>query len=270
MASWSVSSQGPSLTLYTQCTSFYLLGGYKVLGINGGPQTGQYFLRNYVSLPVHSMAYFRINFTLLDTWDTLQDYFKVQFDSKIFTSPQIQHSFRYDHSSICGDGSFGEAPSILMYGKFLHSSSSLQLKVISEMSGDSTGESFGFRDVSLLFTSNPLNQTESACHPYTTATALVQFLAYCPCSQSQYKDSSTNSCGACNSYCDGCFGRGPDHCYVCKSTAWFDGARCVDCNIKNMTFYVSGTCRDPCDSSITMHTFIPDYDHVCKGKQPPL
>ena len=225
-------------------------------------QYGQYFQTIYHGLPSHSMIYFQISFTLMNSFDINSDHFGVNFDSRAFIGSTTKTY--YQTQTYCGNAGSGN-PDILMNGKVLHTKSSVTLKIVSFLDTNSDDEAFGFRDILLYFVTNPPNTTEYACHPYNAHTSLATLSSYCSCSQSQYWSSSTNQCTSCHYLCQNCFGPGPSQCIACITSATFNGIECIDCSVRTMPLYVNDLCVHPCSISIIMTDFVPDTDQVCKG-----
>ena len=231
VASWTISSTS-KFQIYTLCSSFYILGGFEVLGQNVGDydQRNQYFERTYKDLPSHKAIYFKITFEYLDGWEANSDFVQVKFHDTLFNATQLAMIFYNNAPQVCGGGP-SDATDIETVGRVFHSQSTLTLKVISQLDNRAFDESFGFRDIFLSFVANPpTSMTEEMCEMNTTNSSIGHLKTYCKCFRGQYLNTLSNTCVACHPLCNGCFGAGTNECYACAPTALFDGSKCIDCN----------------------------------------
>ena len=236
-AQWTSSDLAGSLD-YTVCGSTYLMGGYNIYsGLN---QQSKSLTRSYTDLPSHAMIYYTITIWAIDSWNANIDYFKVQFDSTTFTGWSTWNSTSFSASSICGDSSYGELANGRIYGRVLHSLTTLTMKMTSNFDQESTNESLGFRDINLLFATSPVSSTESFCGKASIA---IGGSLECSCVEGQY--SNLGTCTNCHISCGSCFGYGSNYCFQCASGYGFDGTICVPCDSSCSRCY--GTSNTQCN-----------------------
>ena len=214
--------------MYSGCAGDLLLGGF-----NWTPnksQNGKVLQRSYNGLPEHKYIQFTFKFWAIDSWDKEldsslpYDSFNVQFDSlPVFVGFGMWSGDQ--SNSLCGNSSYKDFPDGRVYGWIEHSSTSLLLAFISKMSSRSADESFGIREIELLFT-NTLPTGSSYC-AYTRGLPIYHQLP-CTCPTGQYPGSS--GCTNCHEDCESCYGFGSDKCYACASGRYFDGKRCAGCD----------------------------------------
>ncbi len=228
--SWSTYGGTQISPMYTYCGSTLLMGGYCVLGCAGCSQIGNYFQRVYTNLPAHNYIRFSLNFWAIDSWDLNQnghdDGFQLYFDGMVIDGWHM--SLAYFPSQICGvtSNAWNELPNIMITGLIAHTGSSLTFRVVSDLNEESCNESFGFRDIQLLFDQNgPTGLGNAMC-----ANAPVTLPnRNCACPQGQYRSGA--SCLPCNAYCSACFGPSASDCYGCiaSSSVIWDGTQCTPC-----------------------------------------
>lgn len=220
---WQASSKPSTKPMFTLCGTVYLLGGY---GILGDPvQTDQYFSRTYYNLVSHSMVYFSLTMYALDTWNGGQYAFAIQVDSTYFLGWKTW-DFSSFPSNLCG-GSNKDLGNIRIYGRVLHSTTTqITFRVVSKHDQDSTNESIGFRDLSMVFVTPSSPPSEMMCG---IAAIPIEAPLDCLCPDNQYLISAGN-CGTCHPYCQSCFGPGTNQCYACKNGYGFDGSNCIPCH----------------------------------------
>jgi len=218
--------------IYTTCSGKYLIGGYGVLGI-ATTNSGDYFWRSYGGLPAHS--YIRYTFTIfaLDTWDQNgsdgtphNDAFQVAFDGLTVYGQSYAGGSWTMFTPLCG-GIWNDVPNIRVQGIVPHMGTSLNIKFISDLNEVSTNESFGFRDLILLFDQNPppYPETASMCGYQPSITFNSN---NCECPTGQYKSASV--CVTCPAACTACYGGTPRHCFSCASGYSWDGYSCTSCD----------------------------------------
>ena len=95
---WTASSLVSSSILYYPCGSYYLLGGYNVLGIG----RDNYFQRIYSGLNSHTMVRFSLTAFFLDSWDTPWDGFLLSFDAQLLDGWHIPYGNYPGY--VCGAG----------------------------------------------------------------------------------------------------------------------------------------------------------------------
>ena len=234
---WTSSDLAASLD-YTVCGSTYLMGGYNIY--SGLTQQSKSLTRSYTNLPSHTMIYYTVTIWAIDSWNANIDYFKVQFDSTIFTGWSTWNFTNFSTSSICGDSTYGELANGRIYGRVLHSLTTLTMKMTSNLDQESTNESLGFRDINLLFATSPVISTELFCGKASIA---IGGSLECSCTEGQYL--SLGTCTNCHTSCSSCFGYGSNYCFQCASGYGFDGTNCVLCSSSCSRCY--GTSNTQCN-----------------------
>ena len=217
---------------YSTCSGTYLLGGYNVYA--GSQQLDKAFTRTFDNLPSHTMIFFTISIWAIDSWNGNQDYFQVQFDSTIFNSWNNwdYHTFT---TQLCGDDWSADVANVRLFGRVLHSATSLVFKMVSQFDQDSINESLGFRDIDFLFVKNSNNPTETMC---AKASLPIGAPFECTCDEGQYDLSGV--CTPCHSTCASCFDYGSDKCFQCAAGFGFNGDNCVQCDSTCVTCYGAG------------------------------
>ena len=237
-ASWYASSKMTS-TVYSTCTTAYLIGGYGVLGSSVSPYaSGSYFYKSYTGLPDHN--YIRYSFTLyaLDSWDKIDtdgmnhnDAFYVLFDGLPSTEQAYYCSdWSPSYGNVCG-GAYVDMPAAHVFGTMPHMGSTLTIKFVSDLNEPSSNESFGFRDLILLFDRNPppSPETQTICTvPPVTTITFTSATSPCTCAIGKYYTGS--ACASCNAACSSCFGSTVHDCYACASGYSWNGYACVTCS----------------------------------------
>jgi len=228
VAFWTTDVTAPDSSMYSDCAGNFLLGGFR-----WSPETTQRnkrLQRVYTDLPEHKYIRFSFKFWAMDSWDKEDDSsqpydsFNVQFDSlPVFVGFNMyQPNFP---SKLCGRSNYKDFPDGRISGWIEHSSTSLLLSFISKMSSRAFDESFGIREIELLFT-NSIPTGSSFC-AYTGTTPIYHQLP-CACQTGQYSGSS--GCVDCHEDCESCYDFGPDKCFACAEGKYFDGVKCVGCD----------------------------------------
>ncbi len=230
VASWTTDVTAPDSLMYSDCAGNFVIGGFR-----WSPQTSQAnkrLQRSYKDLPEHKYIRFSFKFWAMDSWDSQYDssqpydHFRVQFDSlPVFNGFNMRQN-QFGGSSLCGHTGYRDFPDGRVYGWIEHSSPSVLLSFISRMSSRAADESFGMREVKLLFTnSTPTGRSYCAY----TRTIPIYFQTPCTCETGQYSmTSSSSGCTGCHEDCESCFGFGADKCFACASGRYFDGEKCVN------------------------------------------
>jgi len=224
---WTTDITASDSVMYSDCAGNFVLGGFQLSPTSS--QNNKRLQRSYKDLPEHQYIRFSFKFWAIDSWDKEldsslpYDSFNVQFDSLPVFVGFNMYSDNFP-SNICGKG-YKDFPDGRVYGWIEHSSSSLLLAFINKMSSNSNGESFGVREIKLLFT-NTLPTGSSYC-AYTGTTPIYHQLS-CACQTGQYSGSS--GCVDCHEDCESCYDFGPDKCFVCAEGKYFDGVKCVGCD----------------------------------------
>jgi len=142
----------------TTCGSIgSLLGGYQVLG------TGSSVSKAFSDLPTHSIVTINLDFVQIDSWDSERFYVYADNDL-VYTSHRISKS---TGTQECGSSSNNWNEFVIPASfTFAHSSSSLTLKITTNLNSGPSDESWGIQKVHLKLASD-----------YTTS---LERLKYCP------------------------------------------------------------------------------------------
>ena len=198
------------------CAGTYLLGGYNILPDNA------YFTRVYTGLPPHNEFFYSITFWLIDSWNP-PDSFTIEFDSvSVQGFNGLQHSTNFPNDYLCGN-TFRDLKDVFVSGLISHSTPSLTLKVTSKTDQVPTDESFGFRDINLIFKNNTVT-----ANTFCAVASITLPNKQCQCSVSQYLDTS-GGCQNCDSSCEFCFGPSSLECSTCKTEYFYNGTGCQAC-----------------------------------------
>ncbi len=128
-------------------------------------------------------------------------------------------------TSYCGEPE-GDLLNVQVFGAVSHSDTSFVLKVLSHMSGQTSLESYGIRDIRLTFAENPTTISPSLC---AIAPVTIYDVSACSCPKGKYS-TGPSGCTDCDLSCDSCFGAGPTQCFSCKEGYYFDGTQCSSCD----------------------------------------
>jgi len=157
-ADWTISNYFTPGTKVSECGSTVLLGGYNILGGNGGataanPYYRQYFQRTYTSLPTHNQIFLQLLFYSIDSWDGVcnSDTFTIEIDGSVVQGYCL-YFWMTDASDICGVSIYADT-AFTIYLALRHESSSLDLKIRNLSDEGASNESFGFRDLKIAFVS---------------------------------------------------------------------------------------------------------------------
>ena len=285
--SWTSSSLwSPTTTLYSTCGNDYLIGGYKVLGGVGrnsssGAVKQHWVRRTYTNLPTHTGIVLSFMFVMIDTWN-VGDLFFFEFDTVSFNDWSIT-SINSNLPQVCGGGGSGWGELyIQVYGTLSHTSSTLTFTIYDSSNSYTDNESFGVRDISLLFTTGANSFTNTLCG---NASVNIVFGEVCQCPNGQYSTTSPPSaptCAPCHNNCELCYGSSNTECYKCKPGFSFYGNACSPCSSKCVT--CNGNAVNECTSCVAEYTLTPInscvpvndcfpleldiYDTVCKSPCP--
>jgi len=270
---WSISSTVYWNNRFNYCDG-YILGGPYGLGRTdywgNWYQSGDGYTRTYTNLPTHSMVILTITFWAIDSWDWSPDRFEVTvsgvpgfvggnwYMGRNYNGPLSYNPWIYTNN--CN----GNRPymRVKLFSQFAHSSTSLTLQITSRMDEGTNNESFGFRDVKLVFsqdapstyycgaplyTSYPFTGYINNAYGYTAPT--------CGCPQ------ATGCAAGCSPLCpstyNSCFGSGPNQCYDgCYGAAnyVFDGINCVQCHASCATCFGAGA--NQCNTCANTYFFL--------------
>ena len=169
---------------------------------------------------------------------------------------------------LCGSLLASDTKNLRVLGRVTHSSTTLQLRVISQLSLSSSQESFGFRDINLLFINTSSALTNQVCGIPPNIVSSNK----CACAEGTYESPvGSGVCKACNSLCQSCFGPSAAQCLQCASGSSYDGSKCIQCggNCKvcygtgesqctvckpGYFLYSNNTCLPTCSSPFTQKT----------------
>lgn len=217
----------------TSVLSYDCAGNWIIGGTNFSPssqQNGKILQRSYKDLPEHKYIRFSFKFWAIDSWDQENDgskpydSFDVQFDSLPVFKGFNMDSGKFPPGSICGQV-YKDFPDGRVYGWIEHLSTSLLLTFTDRLTKTSNGESFGIREIKLLFT-----DTLPTGSPYCAYTGTVPIYHGVPCTCPPGKYSGSSGCTDCHEDCKSCFGYGADKCFSCRKGRYFDGERCEICD----------------------------------------
>ena len=188
---------------------------------------GEYFERQYTSLPSHNMIVVNLIFFKIDSWDQGEnDYAEFTFDGVSLESWRLPSFLPYE-VALCGSPvapNWTEYPNLKIIMSFPHTGSSVTMKVISHLTQDTTDESFGFREINMIFINSPTTPTPSFCG--ISASPLPDSI--CPCSF--YNQFVSGSCQSCHPSCATCNGPNSNNCLTCPVNKYMNNLnQCVDC-----------------------------------------
>jgi len=248
------------------CTGLDILGGFGVLGTlcdlnpaypSGCSQWGNYFQKAYSDLPAHSLMYVTISFWAVGNWNFPADIMEFQFDNTIITGWPM--NFQLFTQTAC---SFESPGAIKIFARLAHSASTLNVKFTSRMDQETTNESWGIRDLNILFVQNPPSVSNSYCAlPWTAPNIPTAWK--CATETNEYYGSVLLP-QPCDPSCTTCFGAGSNRCYACSSGYYWDGDNCVACHSSCAVCF--GTGEDECNVCKTGYFRYPD--NTCKTTCP--
>ncbi len=225
-SSWSTNVTDKDSSISSKCGETFLLGGF-----DWSPnivQTYGSLKRLYTDLPNHEYIVFTFSVWAIDSWDftssSAYDRFELQFDSL----PAIQGwGMKWEGftTQLCGKTNYNDAAGLRAFGWIEHSSDSLLLQFRSRMDQASLDESFGIREIKMLFTGD--EPSGSSFCAYTGSVPIYQQTT-CACPTGEY--SGDNGCENCHENCESCYGSGSDKCYACAKGTYFDGSKCNSCD----------------------------------------
>jgi hypothetical protein len=221
-SSWTASKK-QTTNLYYQCGSKYLVGGQGILRTLVTSQ-GEYFSRTYSGLQPHSNIRFSLTVFAIDGWGTTShaDSFKIGIDTLIINGWSLKYT---DFPTpLCGGTAF-DLPDIRVFGHYAHSANTLTFKVISDLDDKSQSESFGFRDLNILF-----DQSATTLNSICAKASITLTPNQCQCVESTYFNTSSSSCQPCDGACSSCYGWSPSKCYSCATNYGWTGSTCVSCS----------------------------------------
>jgi len=244
--SWSASKLVDSTKYSYTCNGACLLGGYNILGPSGASTAGQYFQKTFTDLPSsHTAVYISFTMYEIDSPDAV-DYVQVTVDTQSFSTYGRAYSTT-GLPNICGNPAYPtytETPNDRLFIKMPHSLSTLTLTFTMRNNEPSTNESWGFKDIRILFvtTSATISTTMCMISPAGAGTGYA-----CLCQEGYYDTSGNGNgpCQQCDSACSSCFGSSADTCYQCASGYGFDGTQCVKCDLSCSVCH--GSAANQCD-----------------------
>jgi len=210
---------------------------------------GSYFERNYTDLPPHDLVAFSINFTLIDSWDST-DSLAIQVDEKDVARLYVTKGFGASfNATLCGNVTRKDAKDAILSGKTPHTGSKMKLRVMNYMDSVSVDESFGFRDVQLIFlnSSSESPTTTSWCSMTPNFTTVgTNMTTKCNCTVI-----SPGICESCPANCSSCIGSTSSDCLECASGYSFYGD---SCKCAGYEYYKNKSCLASCPSPLTTIT----------------
>ena len=248
------------------CGPGNILGGYNVMGPAGTKPTGAFWYRIYDNLPSHSSVKLQVTIYPVDSWDGTagDDHFEIMLDSTNFVLWNLE---TYDASiqpvawaptNICGSPDWNDLPPMTTYITMPHSASTLTLKVFNELNGFSDGESIGFREVILTFSS----QSVSTSHCGVTSGYPLADSA-CPCgSGTSMTFSNSGLCGPCHASCATCNGIGSSSCLSCPDGYYLSSGSCLQC--ASPCFRCSGD-AGTCVSCVSGYGLVGSVCYLCQA-----
>lgn len=230
------------------CSTYYLAGGPLNMG------AGSYIEKMYSGLAAHFRARVTFFFVKVDSWNG-ESVLVYQDGSSVATSLTFSATEDSSVMKLCGNSGSSEAirPVDLV---FLHSSSSLTLKITTSLAGAASAASWGIYQLTVsIDTCNSVYCTSCSGPTASDCLSCISGLflqaagpSTCEslCPDGFYSDSSTNTCPNCNTACKKCSGPSANEC--------------LSCNAGKYLLVQAGTsqCVDSCPS-----THYPDNDNNC-------
>jgi len=177
------------------------------------------------------------------------DYVQITVDSDIFKTYGRLYSTTA-MANICGGSTarYTDVPNNRLFIKTPHILPSLTIRFTMINNEPSENESWGFKDIRVLFVSTTSTITSTMC---TISPAPVGASAACLCPEGYYDSSGlgTGPCQKCDPACASCFGSTTDTCYQCASGYGFDGTQCVLCD--SSCSVCRGTAANQCNACPT-------------------
>lgn len=235
---WTASQLYPGANKYYNCSGVYLLGGYKILGKETNYVRGEYFQRQYQSLPSHNMIIVSMIFYKLDSWDVNQDDYAIfNFDGVTLQTWELATQ-SYD-VLLCG-ASWRDYPNIKITMSVPHTASSVTMKVINHLSSNTADESFGFRDINMVFLNIP-NPVSSFCG--VSSSPLPDRKCPCPFYNEFEQPTGSGTCYSCHADCAICSGPNSNNCLACPVDKYLNHLnQCVDCSAPCATCSGTSAC----------------------------
>ena len=199
------------------CDDDYILGGFDIL------KTGtDFFSRTYTGLTSHIMIYYTMTLWAVDSWDA-GDTFFIEFDS--FQQQGLSLAVENFKKQSCGTLNWKDLGPIRIFGRAPHIGTSLTFSIKGAFNETPDNESFGFRDLNLLFVQNPSQTTSYFCGLAPISLPSNE----CSCPEGQYL-SQLGVCLPCHPACSSCFETGANNCYQCAKGASFFQNSCIFCH----------------------------------------
>jgi len=237
----SEASSGSSITLACSSGTEYIIGG-PAKSTSGADN---YFSRVYTGIQHHTMIYYSFDLWIIDTWASGS--ISIGFDSHVQTSSWIFISNNFPPvTSECG-GSGADLSAFRVFGKALHSGSTLTFKLMGVPTSSSTTGSLGLRNLNLLFVAEPDSKTEDICGIVTVTSGTYVYALNtnsCPSTEGSYLPNSMSPMLPCDTNCESCFGGTAKDCYKCADTSRFNGTQCVSCSQTDQNILdADGVCK---------------------------
>ena len=220
-------------------------------------------------MPTHTWIYYTITVWAVDSWDspspyTSGDTFVLDFNGNQSPGPYIPVAMFPNH--VCGSMNWKDLGPIKIFGKISHTGNTLNLKVLSYFSEDPINESFGFRDINLLFVRNPDSSLVASTTKSLCALAPISLPnKKCGCPEGKFQSTlNAATCTSCHPACASCYGPGPNNCYQCAKGASFVQDSCIFCDAS------CELCRGPSPTDcITCKPDLYLYQFMCVPECPP-
>jgi len=223
------------------------------------------------------MIYLSFTMWRVDSWDA-NDHFILMVDDQIFNITSAL--FLNGPANLCGNPVFKELPPMQLFLRTSHNKTTLNLTFISTFTEDSINESFGIRDISIIFR---FNLTGELPILYGDGFRLPAQAVNYNCSPGSYPDSPT-TCAMCDISCKYCYGPSNAECFECANDYFYDGevsskcdALCQACSGSssnqctkcNSTQYLNfdGSCTDACGGLIRASGGLQKCEFPCTSSQ---
>jgi hypothetical protein len=201
------------------CNGTQIVGGALVFG------TGVQTSKTYTSLPAHDIIFFSIDIWRMDSWDP-GDYVAVILDTTEyrFESP----AYGIATTNMCGQTYHMDNGIFTAIIHQNHTNSSLVVKVRSGLDQGASDESYGFRNVKIIFTNVRVNTTYGV---WTVSNKILPLTYTVPCIITHYYyNSSYLDCDICHDSCLNCTGMTMNECTSCNPGFYLSQGICLPCN----------------------------------------
>jgi len=205
------------------CDGNPVLGGPEIVSMKGS------FSRTYDDLPSHNTIYLDIGVKMIGGWTGSKDAFNFLIDGEQVASIAIGKVGTKDGVNSCG-GSGKKDLDTRLVGNISHTADSVTLKFTWELkTKDSTG-SFAINDVSLIFSSDTLEDSLVFLNLVDTSVTITPSgnpTGKTTCKTGYYWED--DDCLECDEACQDCFGASSSECYQCAMDYNFIEDKCQKC-----------------------------------------